>query len=92
MEPIKKEALTIARQKVGDYLQMIREEKGYSLYEVAQKSGLQITQLRKIEAGEGFTIDSFLAIIHALDVYFFLRDKDGKHLDFVDMAKKSRNI
>ena len=90
-ESINKEVITIARQKVGEYIKMIREEKGYTLYEVAQKSGLQITQLRKIEAGEGFTIDSFLAIIHGLDLYFFLRDKEGKHLDFVDMAKKMKN-
>lgn len=90
-ESINKEVIKIAREKVGEYIKMIREEKGLSLYEVAQKSGLQISQIRKIEEGAGFTIDSFLAIIHAMDLYFNLRNKDGKHLDFVDMVKKMNN-
>lgn len=79
-----------ARQQVGLYLKSIRKEKKLTYYAVAKASGLNIGQVQAIEAGnKAYTFDSFLRIIHALDCYFFLEDKDGKHLDFADMAQKS---
>lgn len=81
--------IPIARRKVGDYLKSVREEKGLTLYAVAKQAGLAISQVQGIESGStSYTFDSFLRITHALDCYFFLEDKDGKHLDFVDMAEK----
>ena len=85
------EVLLIARQKVGAYLKSIREEKELSLYAVGQKSGLAISQLHSIEAGSSsYTFDSFLRVTAALDCYFFLESKEGKHLDFEHMAKKAK--
>lgn len=79
-----------ARQKVGEYLKSIREEKGFTLYKVAKDAGVSIHSLESVEAGNAsYTFDTFLSVTHAMDCYFFLEDKDGKHLDFVDMAKKA---
>jgi len=87
---ISEQVVIIARQKVGQYLQSIREEKQLTYYAVAKLAGLSIEQVQSIEAGDkAYTIDSFLKITHALDTYFFTEDKDGKHLDFADMAQKS---
>lgn len=87
---INEKVIFTARQKVGQHLQSIREEKQLTYYAVAKMAGISIDQVQSIEAGnKAYTIDSFLKIIHALDVYFFLEDKDGKHLDFIDMAEKA---
>lgn len=90
MQMINEQILFTARQKVGQYLQSIREEKQLTYYAVAKLAGLSIEQVQSIEAGDkAYTIDSFLKITHALDTYFFMEDKDGKHLDFIDMAEKA---
>ena len=87
---INEHVVIIARKKVGQYLQSIREEKQLTYYAVAKLAGLSIEQVQSIEQGDkAYTIDSFLKIIHALDTYFFMEDKDGKHLDFIDMAEKA---
>lgn len=87
---ISEQILLTARQKVGQYLQSIREEKQLTYYAVAKLAGLSIEQVQSIEAGDkSYTIDSFFKITHALDTYFFMEDKDGKHLDFIDMAEKA---
>lgn len=87
---INEKVIITARQNVGQYLQSIREEKELTYYAVAKLAGLSIEQVQSIEAGDkAYTIDSFLKITHALDTYFFMEDKDGKHLDFIDMAEKA---
>jgi len=79
-----------ARKLIGNYLREIRLEKKLSIYYVAKKSGLQIGQINEIEIGElNYTFDTFLKIIHALDCYFYLENKDGKHLDFIDLVEKA---
>jgi hypothetical protein len=83
-----RQAIAEKIKKVGLYLKSIRKEKKLTYYAVAKASGLNIGQVQAIEAGnKAYTFDSFLQIIHALDCYFFLEDKDGKHLDFANMAK-----
>lgn len=87
---INEQIIFTARQNVGQYLQSIREEKQLTYYAVAKLAGLSIEQVQSIEAGDkAYTIDSLLKITHALDTYFFMEDKDGKHLDFIDMAEKA---
>jgi transcriptional regulator with XRE-family HTH domain len=81
-----------ARTIVGQHLAQVREEKNLTYYALSKLSGLSIAQIQTIENGtKAYTFDSFLKIIHALDLYFFLKDKDGKHLDFIDMAEKAKN-
>lgn len=87
---INEKVIIAARQLVGQHLKNIRAEKQLSYYAVAKLAGMSIEQVQGIESGEkAYTFDSFLKITHALDYYFFLEDKDGKHLDFANMAEKS---
>lgn len=87
---INEKVITTARHLVGQHLKNIREEKQLTYYAVAKLAGMSIEQVQGIESGEtAYTFDSFLKITHALDCYFFLEDKDGKHLDFIDMTEKS---
>lgn len=60
--------------------------------ELVRKTGLTYQQIIKIEEGKGgYNIDSFLRITSALDCYFYLADREGKHLDFDHMHKQSGN-
>jgi len=87
---INEQVIIIVRQKVGQYLHSIREDKQLTYYAVAKLAGLRIEQVQSIESGDkAYTIDSFLKITHALDTYFFMEYKDGKNLDFIDMAEKA---
>lgn len=80
-----------ARKKIGEHLKNIREEKGLSWYALTQSSGLQYNVIQSIEDGDkAYTIDSFLKLLHGLDLYFFVADKEGKHLDFEHMVKKAK--
>lgn len=82
----------IARQKIGLYLRDIRKHKKISAYKIAKDTGLTQNQIAAIEKGEtSYTIDSFLAYVQALDCYFFLANKDGEHLNFEHMKKKSKD-
>lgn len=82
----------IARQKIGLYLRDIRKHKGLSAYKIAQLTGLTENQIASIEKGlTSYTIDSFLSYVQALDCYFFLANKDGEHLNFDHMKKKSKD-
>lgn len=87
---INEKVVIAARKLVGQHLKNIREEKQLSYYAVGKLAGMSIEQIQGVESGEkAYTFDSFLKITHALDCYFFLEDKDGKHLDFADMAEKA---
>ena len=80
----------IARQQIGLYLRDIRGHKQISKYKMAQLTGMTRRQIMDIEKGEtNYSIDSFLAYIQAVDCYFYLADKEGKHLDSDHMIKKS---
>ncbi len=89
---INEQVIIVARQKVGEYLKSIREEKELTYYAVAKLADISIEQVQGIEDGsKAYTFDTFMKITHALDCYFFLEDKKGKHLDFIDMAEKAIN-
>lgn len=88
---MKKEIKEEARKQIGKYLEGIRLEKGISTYKITKEHGLKYEEIRAIEEGSAnYTIDNFLIYLSALDCYFYLADKDGKHLDFEDMARKAR--
>lgn len=65
------------REVIGRYLRDTREEKGISLYRVSKSSGLRFETIKSIESGEkNYSIDSLLAYIGAIDVYFFFSPKE----------------
>jgi len=84
-----KKVIEIARQTVGSYLQNLRNEKNISAYKITKETGLTFEQIKSIENGSSaYTIDSFLTYIGAIDCYFYLANRDEKHLDEKDMLDK----
>lgn len=86
---MKKETKEVARQKIGEYLKDLREEKGISTYQMTKSHGIRFEAIQAIEEGSSnYTIDNFLTYISALDCYFYLANREGKHLDQDDMISK----
>lgn len=86
---MKKEIKEVARQKIGEYLKSLREEKGISTYQMTKSHGIRFEAIQAIEEGSSnYTIDNFLTYISALDCYFYLASREGKHLDHADMISK----
>lgn len=88
---MKKEIKEIARKKIGEYLKSLREEKGISTDQMIKSHGIRFEAIQAIEEGSSnYTIDNFLTYISALDCYFYLSNRDGKHLDHDDMISKMK--
>lgn len=86
---MRKEIKEVARQEIGEYLKSLREEKGISTYQMTKSHGIRFEAIQAIEGGSGnYTIDNFLTYISALDCYFYLANRNEKHLDHDDMISK----
>jgi len=84
-----KKVKEIARQKIGEHFKSIREEKEISTYQITKEYGIRFEVIQAIEEGSSnYTIDNFLAYINAVDCYFYLANRDGKHLDQEDLISK----
>ncbi len=84
------EILLEARRQVGKYLQSIRIDKNITIEQLSERTGLSISDLENIENNTSvYSFDDFLKITTGLDVYFYLADRDGKHLDHKDLIDKS---
>lgn len=87
---IHKEILQKARQQVGLYIADIMRQRGINKMQLAEKAGVKRDAIYSILKGDkAYTIDTFLMVVQALDCYFFLADKEGEHLNFEHMEKKS---
>lgn len=57
------------RKRIGAKLMKERIRQGWSLYRAAKETGMQIHQVKAIEAGErNYTIDGLLAYAKALGI------------------------
>ncbi len=87
---VQKEILEKARQQVGLYIADIMKQRGMNKKQLSEKAGIGRNQLDPMLNGsKAYTIDTFLMVVQALDCYFFLADKEGEHLNFDHMEKKS---
>ncbi len=87
---INQEVLTEARKQIGLLLRNLRTERKIGTKKLSEMTGMTETQILDIELNRrNFSIDNFLKYIQALDMYFFLSEKEGHHLDFEHMKKKS---
>lgn len=81
------------REVLGERLRTFREDRGLSVYKVAQNGGIRIDQVKAIESGEtNYTIDAFLGYILGNDLYIYFSEKSEdreKPHDFNDMAAKA---
>jgi predicted transcriptional regulator len=79
------------REVLGEYLTNTMKEKGYTLYDLEKKTNLPGHSIKAVITGQkNYTIDNLCKILHALDLYVFFAEKDGKHLDFEHMQKKMK--
>ncbi len=85
-----KTGIQIAKEVIGKALKDVRKAKGITTYTMLKSHGLRYEQIKAIEEGStAYTIDVFLLYISALNVYFFLEDKDGDaHLSSIERLKK----
>jgi len=87
---INEEVLKEARKQIGLLLRNLRTDRKIGTKTLSQATGMSETQILDIELNRrNYTIDNFLKYIQALDMYFFLSEKEGHHLDFDHMLKKS---
>lgn len=84
------------REVLGQRLKAFREERGLTVYKVAQDGGIRIDQVKAIESGEtNYTIDAFLEYIVGSDLYMYFAEKSENRKrphdfnDIADMAIKS---
>lgn len=87
---IEKQVKELARQKVGEFLKSIRDEKGISTYQMTKSHGIRFEVIQAIESGSAnYTIDNFLVYIAAIDCYFYLANREGKKHDIFDQLIKA---
>jgi transcriptional regulator with XRE-family HTH domain len=68
-----------ARKIIGSWLKQMREDKGLTQEQVADKLGVGKQTVSKIEAGRwSFSIDYINRFAQALDFYVFFIPKDSK--------------
>ena len=81
------------REVLGQALKDMREAKGFSMYEVAQKGKIRIDQVKSVEnGGVNYTIDAFLGYIVGSDLYVYFAEKENKENfpGFKEMLDKGR--
>lgn len=87
---MKTEILTEARKQIGLLLQNLSQERKLSIDALSELTGMSNDQILDITLNrKNYPIDDFLRFIQALDVYFFLSEKEGEHLNFDHMLKKA---
>ncbi len=60
--------------ELGSRLARLRKQQGYSQQELATEAGLGVATLRRIEAGEGSQLDSWLKLLKALNMISGVND------------------
>lgn len=55
-------------RELGSRLARVRKQMGYSQDALAEEAGLGVATLRRIEAGEGSQMESWLKLLKALDM------------------------
>jgi transcriptional regulator with XRE-family HTH domain len=56
-----------SEENIGNAIRQLRIRNGYSLEEVAAKSGLSPTSVRSLELGRGSTVSTMLRALAAID-------------------------
>lgn len=78
-------------QEIGLNIARLRVEKGYSVAELAEKSGLSKATINGIENGKNFRIDSFLKLCNVLEVSASVIMGEGNSFD-LETTKQLRSL
>lgn len=62
------EIVTKAREVFGRYIRDVQEASPYNVEELARRAGISKRTLYDIFQGKGYTIDSFIRVLAALDL------------------------
>ena len=79
--------LVEARELIAGFISSRRRELGISQAELAERTQLGIATIKRMEDAKFWpNMKQFMIICHALDLYFFVEEKEGKK----DLAKMMR--
>jgi transcriptional regulator with XRE-family HTH domain len=72
------ELLHQARELIAGFISTRRREKGLSQAALADKAGFGIATIKRLEDAKFWpNMKQFVVICHALDLYFFVEEKEG---------------
>lgn len=65
------------RKVIGERLKLYRESLGLTVYKVATKGNMRISQVNAVENGDtNYTIDTFFSYIRGCDLYIYFAEKE----------------
>jgi transcriptional regulator with XRE-family HTH domain len=87
---VNEQVLQEAKKQIGIHLRKLRTDRNIGLKQLGNITGMSNSQILDIELNRrSYGIENFLKYVQALDMYFFLSEKEGHHLDFEHMASKA---
>ena len=67
-----------ARELIAGFISTRRKELGVSQAELAERTGLGIATIKRMEDAKFWpNMKQFMILCHALDLYFFVEEKEG---------------
>lgn len=70
--------ITEARELIAGFLRNRRVELGMTQEELAEKTGLHVHTIKRIEAAKFWLkLDTLLVVCHHLNLFFFVEEKDA---------------
>lgn len=69
------EVVITAKKLIGQYIKDMQIDSGYNVEELSRRAGLSKRTVYDIFAGGGYTIDSFIRLLAALDLRIELMPK-----------------
>jgi transcriptional regulator with XRE-family HTH domain len=83
------EVLHQARELIAGFISSRRKELGISQKELADRTGLGLATIQRMEDAKFWPgLKQLLIICHALDLYFFAEEKEGKGPYATEMRKR----
>ncbi len=64
--------------ELGRYMSSLRNIKGYTKPELAEKSNIPVRTIERLEHGENVTIDVFLSLLKVLGFKLVIESEDGE--------------
>jgi len=96
---MKEEVLYEARNKIAGFLLARRKELGMTQDELAEKAGLGVATIRRIESARFWmNVQQLLMLCHALDCFFFMEAKNAdtahaeKMREAMEQIKKFKDV
>lgn len=77
---IEDDSTALARRQIGAYLKRMRHAQGISQSHIMRSAGWHsLHPVKRIENGEGYTIDNLLRYLDAIDYYIYFAKRTDLH-------------